>query len=84
MNLPLYQSHKKVRAAKILAITKFKINTLFALSTPDGMEEAITYLNEDLVKKPTPEIGWYLVQYEDGYFSFSPAAAFEEGYSLVK
>jgi hypothetical protein len=34
--------------------------------------------------KPMPEVGWYYVQYPDGYESFSPAAAFEEGYTLIK
>jgi hypothetical protein len=31
--------------------------------------------------KHKPQVGGYFVQYRDGYKSFSPAAAFEEGYS---
>jgi hypothetical protein len=33
--------------------------------------------------KPTPAPGWYMVQYEDGYISFSPGQQFEEGYMPV-
>ena len=33
--------------------------------------------------KHKPEVGGYWVQYADGYESFSPAAAFEEGYTLI-
>ncbi len=35
-------------------------------------------------EKHTPEVGGYFVQYKDGYKSFSPAAAFEEGYTLSR
>ena len=30
-----------------------------------------------------PEVGGYFVRYEDGYESFSPAAAFESGYTRL-
>ncbi len=33
--------------------------------------------------KHKPEAGGYLVFYEDGYRSFSPAKAFEEGYTRI-
>jgi hypothetical protein len=33
--------------------------------------------------KHAPEIGGYYVLYDDGYESWSPAAAFESGYTLV-
>jgi hypothetical protein len=35
------------------------------------------------LEKHKPEVGGYFVQYADGYKSFSPAAAFEEGYTLI-
>jgi hypothetical protein len=34
--------------------------------------------------KPAPQAGMYMVVYEDGYISFSPAEAFEAGYTLMK
>jgi hypothetical protein len=35
------------------------------------------------MKKHRPQVGGYYVLYEDGYHSFSPAPAFESGYSLI-
>lgn len=35
------------------------------------------------VRKHNPKVGGYWVQYEDGYESFSPAEAFESGYTLI-
>lgn len=37
----------------------------------------------DWIFKHGPKIGGYLVQYADGYKSFSPEKAFEEGYTRV-
>lgn len=37
----------------------------------------------DYVTKHKPTVGGYFVQYADGYKSFSPAQAFEEGYTLI-
>jgi len=37
----------------------------------------------DYVKKHSPLPGGYYVLYEDGYESYSPAKAFEDGYSLI-
>jgi hypothetical protein len=33
--------------------------------------------------KHEPQVGGYLVIYDDGYYSYSPAAAFEAGYTLI-
>ena len=35
------------------------------------------------MEKHRPQIGGYLVIYADGYKSFSPEKAFEEGYTLI-
>ena len=35
------------------------------------------------VEKHAPRVGGYFVRYDDGYESFSPAAAFEGGYTSV-
>ena len=34
--------------------------------------------------KHNPQVGGYYVVYKDGYKSFSPAQAFEEGYTLIE
>ena len=39
--------------------------------------------NSRPVRFPQEYIGGYLVQYEDGYLSWSPAKAFEEGYTRI-
>ena len=40
-------------------------------------------VSRDFVMKHSPEAGGYYVQYKDGYTSFSPAEAFEEGYTRL-
>jgi hypothetical protein len=37
------------------------------------------FVDGEFLAKHKPEVGGYFVQYADGYKSFSPAAAFEEG-----
>ncbi len=80
--MPAYKSHKTVRAAKI---TAFRQN-----GNPDmpdlvlGDIGCIVSLLADWHQKHKPQVGGYLVQYEDGYQSFSPAKAFEEGYTPVQ
>lgn len=84
--LPLYQSHKIVGAAKIFSIDiLYKPGTTEVESavfsfTGNGHPPPRTYTGEQLAKKPSPQAGWYLVEYDGGYFSFSPAEQFEEGY----
>lgn len=79
MNLPLYQCHKKVRAAKILDVAEdFKHNVLHV----EG-GELIKVDREWLLRNPKLAIGGYFVQYEDGYTAYSPAGPFESGYTLM-
>lgn len=41
-------------------------------------------INDDFVFKHSPYVGGYYVRYEDGYTSFSPADAFEGGYTQLE
>lgn len=84
--MPQYQSHKKVWALKIAAVIQVGEST----TTDESPIVEVQFENEafaaqrcNLRGKPTPERGWYLVQYEDGYISFSPGKAFEDGNTLV-
>jgi len=80
--LPQYQCHKKVRAAKI---TGFRQNG--NIDMPDlllGEIGAIVTLLPDWHEKHKPQIGGYYVVYEDGYKSYSPAEAFESGYTAIE
>lgn len=89
--LPLYKCHKEVRAAKISGIsprqgigTDKEYNTLY-LENPyrNGQNMAMQDVSPEWMVRFKPEVGGYFVQYNDGYTSFSPAKAFEEGYTLV-
>ena len=40
-------------------------------------------MSPEYVAKHKPEVGGYYVVYEDGYKSFSPAGAFESGYTRL-
>ena len=86
MGLPLYQCHKQVRACKIE-----RVHHAYGADAT-GDQCWITPQNPDLepmpvgneyVQKHQPKVGGYYLLYADGYESFSPAGAFEAGYSLI-
>lgn len=76
MELPRYRSHKIVRAAKIVAIDFGERLDL----APHGVVE----VDRTWIMEKRAEVGGYYVVYDDGYASFSPAKAFEEGYTLIQ
>lgn len=77
--LPLYKSHKLVRAAKVVDVItdvnsydySFKLDTGDVVPPPKGKHDA-------------NPVGGYYVEYADGYTSWSPAKAFEEGHTRVE
>ena len=82
-DLPRYRCHKQVRALKIAtieiredksAVIAPVIVDYAVFTTPPGWAERF---------KGTEEDPGYFVLYEDGYASWSPSKAFEEGYTLV-
>lgn len=85
--MPRYRCHKEVWALKIKEV----LDPTQAGSESDGSriivpsEARFTPLkvNHDFVRKHNPEPGGYYVVYKDGYASFSPAEAFEEGYTRI-
>lgn len=86
--LPRYRSHKLVRAGLITGIEPKSPDsdvTVFLLHVHASAEAPAHTVRweaapSSLQNKPEAAVGMYLVQYEDGYFSFRPASAFEEGY----
>ena len=80
--LPQWLCHKKVWAAKIESIEYPPQETTsrvllhleggFEVSVKKGWGEALGEL-----------VGGYFVRYADGFESWSPAAAFEDGYTLI-
>lgn len=95
VEMPKYRSHKDVWALKIKDIS----NPTPPGDESDGsrllhFEEAgygARRVNADFVRRHLPLIhlqnhpyrGGYFVVYKDGYASFSPAYAFEEGYTRI-
>lgn len=83
--LPLYQCHKRVRATKVKSFTR-QPDSCGGMHDPyivtlelDGHPSV--QVMEDQLRGLS--VGGYYIVYEDGYESFSPARAFEDGYTLV-
>lgn len=87
--LPRYRCHKEVWALKIKSIDFDSYNARQENHETDGsavlIPEDATYgpvaVDWAYVRKHDPKPGGYYVVYKDGYKSFSPADAFEEGYT---
>lgn len=75
--LPRYKCHKEVWALKIDAVDGGELRFT-------DKRYASIYVGPAWVDKFNPQPGGYLVVYADGYRSYSPAKAFEEGYTLVE
>lgn len=84
MELPRYKSHKSVWALKIADIGFDPISSRGdgggATITPAEAGYAPFKVDAAYVQKHDPKAGGYYVVYADGYKSWSPAEAFEEGY----
>lgn len=93
VNLQRYKCHKEVYAAKILYIdpvhdkqddrqdSSVELYNLMLDSKSNG--SYLVVIRGDWYRKHKPEVGGYYVLYEDGYESYSPAKAFEEGYTKL-
>lgn len=89
--MPKYQSHKQVWALKIKAIVydselakeTNRETDGSATITPEEEGYAPFKVDHEYVEKHKPFVGGYYVVYKDGYKSFSPAEAFEGGYTKL-
>jgi hypothetical protein len=79
--LPLYQCHKRVHAAKIAAV-EFGPDGAAKMALVDGGVFEVEAGYRDRFKGDEGDLG-YLVVYADGYQSWSPSKAFDEGYTLA-
>ena len=75
--IPRYQSHKVVRAAKIIGVKQVGAGKGAILGLDCDISVGV---NEEWLFKHSPYVGGYFVVYEDGYQSFSPADALDNGY----
>lgn len=82
--LPRYKCHKEVSALKIKKVVLVDTGDFyhFELHPLDNHFPPVIVASA-WHDKHKPHAGGYYVVYEDGYHSFSPAKAFEEGYSLL-
>lgn len=88
--LPQWQCHKKVRAAKVIEVTREQgDNAPYSLRL-EG--DHVRYVDQNWAKRhgvwdpgvDVPKLaGGFFVEYEDGYSSWSPPEAFEAGYTLI-
>jgi len=79
--MPKYKCHKEVWALKISKVIE-EIDGTGILEFSDA-RFAPRQMPSEYMEKHKPEAGGYLVQYEDGYLSWSPAEAFEGGYTQI-
>lgn len=92
IEMPQYECHKKVWALKIKEVNHkpnpdesgFSCASSYgAMLIPEDARYGAIEVDANYDSKHKPEAGGYFVVYEDGYLSYSPAKAFEEGYSLI-
>lgn len=87
--LAKWKCHKVVSAGKIVFYDGAgrpdgPTNTVFAqVETEDGGNIHVD-IPFAVVQRKAPSIGDYYVIYDDGYVSWSPAKAFEEGYAPLE
>jgi len=89
--MPKYKCHKEVWALKIdsihldsdVAKQENRETDGGAFIYPEDKRYAPFKVDHNYVRKHKPEAGGYYVVYKDGYKSYSPADAFEDGYTLI-
>lgn len=87
--LPAYKSHKTVWALKIASIEQTPADEPAAVAggtwrlIPEDKSYGPITVPHSYVLKHNPQPGGYYVVYADGYASFSPEQAFEEGYLAI-
>lgn len=77
IQLPKYKSHKEVGALMIAGISLDGVLSFIE----EGY--APIQMPKEWLDKHNPEVGGYLVFYKDGYKSYSPRQAFDEGYTRI-
>lgn len=88
--MPRYRSHKDVWALKIERVQLDADDARVDGRETDGSARLFVQapyspirVEHDYMRKHDPQAGGYYVVYKDGYKSFSPAQAFEEGYARI-
>lgn len=79
--LPAYRCHKVVRAMQVADIEPLANGSFVVHGHGPGIGPVIA--DPEFMRRHNPQIGGYIVLYDDGYQSYSPAKAFEVGYERV-
>ena len=88
MELPRWQSHKVVTAAKITFVDMAgredgpEGTIMLKVIAADG-QEVVLDVESKVFSRGVPDVGDYFVRYDDNYKSWSPAEAFEKGYTRL-
>ncbi len=78
---PRFRCHKTVTAIKIAKVNISDVGSATIVPEDDDYDSFL--VDSDYCDKHRPQAGGYVVIYEDGYLSFSPAEAFEGGYTQL-
>ena len=81
IEIPKYKSHKEVWALKMKSVALTEDGT--GVFIPDDEGYAPIKLDAGYMQKHNPQAGGYYIVYQDGYKSWSPAEAFEKGYTRI-
>jgi hypothetical protein len=76
-----FKCHKIVHAGQIMAIEPTQGGFRIDYTGRNGELRFVNVKDAWAAKHATAEVGGYLVVYEDGFMSYSPKKAFEDGYS---
>jgi hypothetical protein len=85
-HLPRYRSHKIVRAAQIARFGQEPADSSSGIPVfviVEDLEDLELPVPPGVFRRGRPAVGDYLVFYDDGYVSWSPKLAFEDGGQLV-
>jgi len=80
--LPRYRCHKEVWALKIGLVVCDRSGG--ALLVPEDTTYGSVEVSREYVERHHPHSPGYYVVYKDGYTSWSPVDAFEEGYTRME
>ena len=81
--LAKWQSHKIVHAGKVFQLQEQDAGEGVLMIEDVNGEPCLVEVPNNFFARGTPSPGDYVVIYEDGYKSWSPAKAFEEGYTRI-
>lgn len=85
MSWPRYKCHKVVEAVRIRSMDYSPpAGRIIHVGARDQASLPGVVVDSAWLEKHKPWSGGYLVRYEDGYLSYSPATVFEEGYTLIE